>query len=828
MATTRTIQIKNLTRAEDAGVTPQSEWELSALDPSTQKHYNVKIEQLGGTAQLEVISPTLPARTMVARARDSVNLRDFGAIGDGAQHPLSQRYSTLAAAQAAYPGITDLTLTDQIDWAALQYSQIQSTYPTIEIPDGHYIINRNVEARSKKRVLGTGEGRTTIENISTGNSDSKAIFWCGRAHPAIFNTVAQHSLQAVTEGNETVTLVTSGDAANYQVGDYVIIRSVRNYVVVGVTIPLYQKHNKIVSIAGGVLTLKYPVADTISDPLICRAGTATNPVIAGSVRYYEIEDWEFGQLSVIGDSSVSQGGCFNGYIHDIEGINTAKTIFLNAMTNFRVQRLRGDWWYTAIELKQGCHNVRLEDLDMKARIVGTPTVPISFGEGSDGLVMKDCNLSIPSGFDVVNAPLFFLHCKDVLIQGGTYEVFGNNAFNQFVALVSDNTQDAFSVHNFRMQGATCKLPAGNACPTFVQLGGALGHLYPVTDIALINNAFLGRPSSEYLLRCFAAKRVSMPPGNIHEPDLRVDTSGVFDPIDMPLMEYGSVAPAPTDKRTAGTRRRLMTPDGGGVTEYYNSGTFDAPSWRIVAPPAAARWTPVQLATLLWLDAHDSATVILNGSAVSQWLDKSGNNRHMTQATSTKQPLFVPKGLVDRPCIDFDGVDDYLAYTAGAFIYPAGGSCIYVVMKDTNAQVGNAIIAETPQATPPSTGATYLAGRGVTISGTSRFVIRNDAGSTRLEGASDLTTAFDNTPRMLGFIDSTTSLLFSIDGEDRNTAAYTRADPTSVDCCAIGCTLRSTPQNFYGGIVSEIIVTGPLGASDRLLIEGYLAHKWGIA
>lgn len=47
-----------------------------------------------------------------------VTPEQFGAIGDGTAHPLSERFGTLAAAKAVYPHVTALTQT--IDWAACQ------------------------------------------------------------------------------------------------------------------------------------------------------------------------------------------------------------------------------------------------------------------------------------------------------------------------------------------------------------------------------------------------------------------------------------------------------------------------------------------------------------------------------------------------------------------------------------------------------------------------------------------------------------------------------------------------------------------------------------
>lgn len=50
-----------------------------------------------------------------------VTPEQFGAIGDGTPHPLSERYNSLAAAQVVYPHVTSLTQT--IDWAACQAAE---------------------------------------------------------------------------------------------------------------------------------------------------------------------------------------------------------------------------------------------------------------------------------------------------------------------------------------------------------------------------------------------------------------------------------------------------------------------------------------------------------------------------------------------------------------------------------------------------------------------------------------------------------------------------------------------------------------------------------
>lgn len=71
------------------------------------------------------------------------------------------------------------------------------------------------------------------------------------------------------------------------------------------------------------------------------------------------------------------------------------------------------------------------------------------------------------------------------------------------------------------------------------------------------------------------------------------------------------------------------------------------------------WTPKAVSTSIWLDAADSTTITLNGSNVSQWSDKSGNSRHISQGTAASQPTYAATGLNGQGLITFDGSNDIL-------------------------------------------------------------------------------------------------------------------------------------------------------------------------
>ena len=58
-----------------------------------------------------------------------------------------------------------------------------------------------------------------------------------------------------------------------------------------------------------------------------------------------------------------------------------------------------------------------------------------------------------------------------------------------------------------------------------------------------------------------------------------------------------------------------------------------------APVLGAPWTPIATNTALWLDAADPATVLTSGSSATNWLDKSGHDRHVLQENVSYQPTY---------------------------------------------------------------------------------------------------------------------------------------------------------------------------------------------
>jgi hypothetical protein len=114
------------------------------------------------------------------------NVRDYGAIGDGASHPLSDHYGTLAAAQRFYPPATSLS--DEVDWAALQTAVNAATAAgggRIHVPHasaGYEIGSKTVTIGGSGVVFEAEDGGTYLRYSGTDYALSFSITGAKQLH----------------------------------------------------------------------------------------------------------------------------------------------------------------------------------------------------------------------------------------------------------------------------------------------------------------------------------------------------------------------------------------------------------------------------------------------------------------------------------------------------------------------------------------------------------------------------------------------------------------------------------------------------------------------
>lgn len=111
------------------------------------------------------------ARTVEQKLHDSISAKDFGAVGNGVYHPLSERYATLGDAQADYPFVTSLD--QSLDWAGLQQAvnslkqypgSLEGPRGRLVIPQGRYILSDSLRLPNSIEIVGGGPSATIIDN----------------------------------------------------------------------------------------------------------------------------------------------------------------------------------------------------------------------------------------------------------------------------------------------------------------------------------------------------------------------------------------------------------------------------------------------------------------------------------------------------------------------------------------------------------------------------------------------------------------------------------------------------------------------------------------
>lgn len=167
-------------RTDLAGATGSSLAGYSDTDGGAATTVLAKLRSLlgsTGAAQIGYLAAGGLARTVQARLRDSAfNARDYGAIGDGFNHPLSERFATLAAAQAAFPrthakGLIT-ALTQSLDWAGIQEALYTAaatvnTRGTAFLPLGYYILSNSLRWPNFVTLEGVSRHGSVLLNQGT-------------------------------------------------------------------------------------------------------------------------------------------------------------------------------------------------------------------------------------------------------------------------------------------------------------------------------------------------------------------------------------------------------------------------------------------------------------------------------------------------------------------------------------------------------------------------------------------------------------------------------------------------------------------------------------
>lgn len=275
----------------------------------------------------------------------------------------------------------------------------------------------------------------------------------------------------------------------------------------------------------------------------------------------------------------------------------------------------------------------------------------------------------------------------------------------------------------------------------------------------------------------------------------------------------------------------------------------------------ALWTPSLISPHTWIDFSDTSTLfdattggsaVTNGVGIARAEDKSGNGRHFTEGTAGARPTWTSGVQNSLGIARYDGGDQLTNSSTSAwnFLHSTGGT-VFVLIKsgtssDPQAQYGwfgnnaalsadigvNARYFDLPTSVTGGSDA-FLAL--VSLAFTGQFA----AGSLNIAGNA-ITTEFRDilTPNVFQM----SAILFDPDNATTASRLKIAVDGGTLVGNSERTTTPTTSNATYGmqigavgnnairltGDYSEIIIFNSLlSTTDRQLVEGYLAWKWGL-
>lgn len=227
---------------------------------------------------------------------------------------------------------------------------------------------------------------------------------------------------------------------------------------------------------------------------------------------------------------------------------------------------------------------------------------------------------------------------------------------------------------------------------------------------------------------------------------------------------------------------------------------------------------------LWLDAKSINQA--DGTSVSAWLDQSGNQAHMNQATSSQQPIYKTNIVNGYPVVRFDGVDDNMSVTDSTklgMLKNVDGATTVIVKKNTNyTNTANILFISNN-----TTGS-----RAVTQSYTSTVTF-DSVGGRRLDADSYQalnTSNFANTSFnvITGVFDYANSDIYMYgNGQllSSSTAFQTSGQTSNTDSASIGLSIGLA--TYFTGDIAEVCVWNrALSTNELNQVHTYLFNKYG--
>jgi hypothetical protein len=218
-----------------------------------------------------------------------------------------------------------------------------------------------------------------------------------------------------------------------------------------------------------------------------------------------------------------------------------------------------------------------------------------------------------------------------------------------------------------------------------------------------------------------------------------------------------------------------------------------------------------------LDASDTTTITASSGAVSEWRDRSGNGRHVTQATAANQPTTGASTKNARNVITFDG-SDWLGPTSSGFNPASTGVTLFAVAQANSGSAISHIILSQQDGT--GLGRSWLYSE----------VPPGTVGWSTFLGGSATAVGIDTTSwvSMRVSCAAGASQTLSIVHNSSTTVTATRTLEAATGGFMVGTRKNNFSTQALNGAIAEIVLyNSVLSASDIGKVNTYLNDKWAV-
>lgn len=241
-------------------------------------------------------------------------------------------------------------------------------------------------------------------------------------------------------------------------------------------------------------------------------------------------------------------------------------------------------------------------------------------------------------------------------------------------------------------------------------------------------------------------------------------------------------------------------------------------------------SPINLATqpAVWFDASDSSTITLSGTSVTQWNDKSGNNRNATPPAVNLRPVYGQ--FQARPVIRFGETGDFKDRLDASLSLTINTITVFVVGSKTDfGQATNRYSRLVGFWNPSNDYGTTNSwipawvSRDVSANPTPPPAVGTYRNGVSLTGQS--ITGYGVPLLVASRLNGITTTLWLNGTATQNTTGSSLA--LSSATISLGGTNDGSDSELNGWIAEVLVYTSALTDADCQRIEGYLAWKWGL-